>query len=82
MVKVYVTTKFLNGIVIDCNRDEEHPLQFQVGKGEVTKGLDQGIVGLQTATKAIIYCPPEYATGGNSEWIPENESLLFEVEIV
>ena len=72
-----------NGKEFDASGNE--PLNFQVGKSEVIKAWDQGLVGLKGGDKATITAPPEFAYGDQEiggGLIPANSTLVFEVEIV
>ncbi|MGB8216106.1 MAG: FKBP-type peptidyl-prolyl cis-trans isomerase [Candidatus Methanoperedens sp.] len=42
---------------------EYKPLNFTVGKGEVIKGLDEGVVGMKIGQSKILTIPPEKAYG-------------------
>ena len=62
-VKVHYTGKLVDGDIFDCSRKRGSPLEFQVGKGQVIRGWDEGIIQLKKGQKATITCPPEYAYG-------------------
>ncbi|MBU4374215.1 MAG: FKBP-type peptidyl-prolyl cis-trans isomerase [Euryarchaeota archaeon] len=42
---------------------EYKPLKFNVGKGEVIKGFDEGVVGMMVGETKILTIPPEKAYG-------------------
>ena len=74
--------KLLNGKVFDYS-EEGKPYELTVGTDHSIEGLSKGVVGLQRGSRAIIYCPPEYAYGEReTSDIPANSTLMFEVEIV
>lgn len=52
--------------VIDSSR-EKKPLEFKVGEGEVIKGLDEAVVGLNSGEKKTVNIPPEKAYGKRQE---------------
>ena len=56
---------------------------FRVGKGEVIKGWDIGLVGMKVGGKRRIVCPPKVAYGsdGSPPVIPPNAVLVFDVEV-
>lgn len=56
---------------------------FRVGKGEVIKGWDIGVVGMKAGGKRRIICPPGAAYGpkGSPPVIPPNATLVFDVEL-
>lgn len=83
-VQVHYTGKLTNGTKFDSSYDRGQPLQFNVGKGEVIKGWDEGIQQLQKGQKAVVTCPPDYAygAGGIPGVIPPNATLVFDVELV
>ena len=66
------------------------PFQFQLGKGQVIKGWDEGVALLKTGSKATLYIPSPMAYGAqsrpgggaNPKGIPANSILLFDVELV
>ncbi|XP_037048161.1 39 kDa FK506-binding nuclear protein-like [Bradysia coprophila] len=56
---------------------------FTVGKGEVIRGWDIGIVGMKVGGKRKIICPPGKAYGPRSyqKGIPQNATLVYEIEL-
>ncbi|KAG2301085.1 hypothetical protein Bca52824_029736 [Brassica carinata] len=39
------------------------PFSFQIGKGAVIKGWDEGVIGMQIGEVARLRCSPDYAYG-------------------
>jgi FKBP-type peptidyl-prolyl cis-trans isomerase FkpA len=87
-LKVNYTGKLLEGETFDSNTDPafKHPEPFSVviGKGQVIKGWDEGMVLFNKGTKATLYIPSGLAYGSQdrSPHIPANSILVFEVEIL
>ncbi|XP_055851180.1 46 kDa FK506-binding nuclear protein [Episyrphus balteatus] len=59
------------------------PFKFGLGRGEVIKGWDVGVVGMKVGGKRRITCPAHMAYGarGSPPTIPPNSTLVFEVEL-
>ncbi|HQE11492.1 MAG TPA: FKBP-type peptidyl-prolyl cis-trans isomerase [Flavipsychrobacter sp.] len=87
-VTVNYTGKTTNGEVFDSNIDSAfhhvEPFAFDLGKGNVIKGWDEGITLLNKGAKATLYIPSRYAYGPQSPSpkIPANSVLIFDVEVV
>ena len=81
--------KFLDGKQFDGNMDDNFnlqrptPLQFQLGKGMVIAGWDEGIQLLNKGCRATFYIPSGlgYGPGGRGP-IPANTCMVFNVELV
>ena len=66
-----------DGTVFDSSRDRGQAFRCRIGVGEVIKCWDQGILKMNTGSKAILTCPPDYAYGarGYPPVIPRNATL-------
>ncbi|OMO85216.1 hypothetical protein CCACVL1_10354 [Corchorus capsularis] len=63
----------------------QQPFSFQIGKGSVIKGWDEGVMGMQVGEVAQLRCSPDYAYGasGFPAWgIQPNSELVFEIEVL
>ncbi|KAL7501124.1 hypothetical protein ACHAWT_010875 [Skeletonema menzelii] len=63
----------------------QKPFTFSVGLGQVIKGWDEGVIGMQLGEIAKIHCSPDYAygAGGFPAWgIMPNSELVFEIEVL
>lgn len=83
-VSVHYTGTLLNGNKFDSSVDRGSPFEFDLGKGRVIKGWDEGIALLNKGSKAIFIIPSALAYGERAMGadIPANSPLVFEVELV
>ena len=72
------TTKF------DSSVDRREPFNFVLGVGQVIKGWDSGVGGMQVGGSRTIIIPSSmgYGSRGAGDVIPPNSDLIFEVELV
>lgn len=63
--------------------EEGKPFSFTVGKGDVVKGFEQGVIGMKEGGKRSMVIPIElgYGPEGTKE-VPANSILLVEFELV
>jgi FKBP-type peptidyl-prolyl cis-trans isomerase len=84
-VHVQYTGTLMNGKKFDSSYDHGgDPFKFTIGKGEVIKGWDQGVVGMKVGGKRRLRIPSDlgYGQNGSPPNIPGNAGLIFEVELV
>jgi FKBP-type peptidyl-prolyl cis-trans isomerase len=83
-VHVQYTGTLMNGKKFDSSYDHGgDPFKFTLGKGEVIKGWDQGVVGMKIGGKRKLKIPSDLGYGAKgSGSIPPNAGLLFDVELV
>jgi FKBP-type peptidyl-prolyl cis-trans isomerase len=72
------------GAKFDSSRDRGEPFRFPVGGGQVIKGWDQGVVGMQVGGQRRLIIPSEmgYGARGAGNSIPPNAALLFDIELL
>ncbi|GAA5851148.1 hypothetical protein JCM9279_000339 [Rhodotorula babjevae] len=74
--------KLENGKVFDSNT-KGAPLTFTLGRGQVIKGWDLGVAGMQVGGERKLKIPAKLAYGNQKiAGIPANSTLLFDVKLV
>jgi FKBP-type peptidyl-prolyl cis-trans isomerase len=68
----------------DSSKDRGQPFQFRLGGGEVIRGWDEGVQGMQEGGTRVLVIPAElgYGSRGAGGVIPPNATLCFEVELL
>jgi len=72
-IKVEYEGKLEDGTVFDSSEKQGQPLEFQVGGGQMIKGFDEAVVGMEEGEEKEITLKPEDAYG------EPNEQLVQEV---
>jgi peptidylprolyl isomerase len=82
-VRVHYTGWLASGKKFDSSVGSQ-PFEFTIGRGEVIKGWDEGIVGMKVGGKRQLRIPPNLAYGddGHPPQIPPNSTLTFDVLLV
>ncbi len=70
-IKVHYTGKLEDGTVFDTSKDGT-PIEFTVGKGELIKGFERGVMGMKTGESKTIKINAEDAYG------PHKKEMMFE----
>src|SRR5579862_8657074 len=76
LVTVEYTGTLADGKQFDSSKGKP-PFTFTLGKGEVIKGWDQGVVGMKVGGDRELTIPPDLAYGakGVGDVIPPNSTL-------
>jgi FKBP-type peptidyl-prolyl cis-trans isomerase len=72
-----------DGTAFDNSYKRGGPFDFEVGKGMVIKGWDEGVLLFREGTKAFLFIPAILAYGVEAQSsIPANSELIFYIEII
>ncbi|HET9074595.1 MAG TPA: FKBP-type peptidyl-prolyl cis-trans isomerase [Solirubrobacteraceae bacterium] len=81
----YVGELYTTGKIFDASwRDTPgKAFEFQLGRGAVIKGWDQGLVGMKVGGRRELIIPPNLAYGASgTNGIPGNSTLIFVVDLI
>ena len=84
MTAHYTGTLESDGSKFDSSVDRGTPFKFTIGRGEVIKGWDDGVLQMSLGEKAELNITSDYGYGayGAGDVIPPNADLVFEVELL
>jgi peptidylprolyl isomerase len=71
-VRVHYTGKLDDGTVFDSSKERE-PLEFTLGTGEVIRGFEEAVAGMEPGQEQTVKIPAEQAYGS------PREDLVFQV---
>ncbi len=84
-VSVHYSLFLPSGSTLDSTRQSNNPVTFMIGKGQVIRGLEQGVVGMKahgirklTIPPGLAYDDPRFATKA----VPKGSVIKAEVELL
>jgi len=80
----YVGVAWSSGSEFDASWDRGEPFEFDLGKGQVIAGWDQGVVGMRIGGRRRLSIPPHlgYGSRGAGGVIKGGETLVFVVDLL
>merc|ERR1712117_1008101 len=83
-VKVHYVGTLQDGSKFDSSRDRDTPFTFDLGRGMVIKGWDEGVASMCKGELSVFTIASQYAYGetGSPPKIPPAATLIFEVELL
>ena len=83
LVMVHYTGYLSGGGKFESSRDKGIPIAFIVGKGQMIRGLEEGIMGMKVGGKRKLIIPPALGYGSQSHGnVRPNSTLTYEVELL
>ncbi|XP_031619957.1 FK506-binding protein 2-like [Contarinia nasturtii] len=84
ILSVHYIGTFTDGTKFDSSWDRKQPYRFQIGRGQVIKGCDQGLLDMCVGEIRKLTMPPSFAYGdhGIENTIPPSATLVFEYELM
>jgi FKBP-type peptidyl-prolyl cis-trans isomerase len=82
IVSIFYSVHLLNGELV-FKTDSVIPFKFEIGKGKVPNGLEEGVMLMKPGDKAKLIVPSHLAFGlaGDMDKIPNRAILLYDVEM-
>jgi FKBP-type peptidyl-prolyl cis-trans isomerase len=88
VVKIQYTIWLGDGTRVDSSADHGNSFTFTLGKGDVIKGLDEGLAGMRVGGVRWLIVPPALAYGADGvratpgPGVPPNATLVFVINLL
>ncbi|MBT7902497.1 peptidylprolyl isomerase [Candidatus Woesearchaeota archaeon] len=74
IIKVHYTGTLEDGSIFDSSK-KESPVKFEVGAGEMIRGFDEAVLGMQKGETRSVMIPPEKAYGFRMDMLIQSVPL-------
>lgn len=82
-ISVHYVGALPSGKIFDSSLDRGQPFSFTLGAGEVIRGWDEGLEGMQVGGVRRVVIAPDYGYGAQAIGsIPADSHLIFEVQLL
>jgi FKBP-type peptidyl-prolyl cis-trans isomerase FkpA len=82
-VSVHFVGWLPDGRQFDAHVRPSEPLEFRLGRGEVIRGWEEGLLGMRVGGQRQLVVPPRLGYGPQGvAGIPGNSALLFIIDVV
>lgn len=83
-VQVHYTGMLLDGTVFDSSVERGTPFEFQLGRGQVIRGWDEGISKIRVGSRARLIIPSYlgYSDRARGPVIQPYSTLIFDIELM
>ena len=83
-VTVHYTGWLTTGKQFDSSVTRGKPFTFEIGRGKVIRGWDEGVMSMKVGGRRQLRIPSRlgYGAAGSPPVIPKNATLIFEVELL
>jgi peptidylprolyl isomerase len=80
----YVGVNYANGKQFDASWNDNGPVDFPIGVGQVIPGWDKGLLGMRPGGRRELIIPPAlgYGPQGRPPVIKPNETLVFVIDLI
>lgn len=83
LLTVHYRGTLADGTEFDSSYSRNAPFRLILGAGEVIRGWEEGLLGMQKGGKRRLVIPPSKGYGAQGQGpIPPNATLAFEVELI